>query len=98
MRWPAAGSSGRTLWRSTTRVLRLRCRRLHPQHANTGPGTYNNQYMVVDTNRFSPGRPLSAGLLWVVEQVRRRCRFRRICLLRRLTRARPADPRAGGER
>ena len=32
-------------------------------------GTYNNQYMVVDTNRFVPHVELQAGLLWVAEQL-----------------------------
>mgnify|MGYP001137365770 FL=1 len=33
-------------------------------------GTYNNQWMIVDTNKFTPGkRQVSApGLFWVVEQ------------------------------
>lgn len=32
-------------------------------------GTGNNQWMVVDLKRFQPGRELSRGLLWVVEQM-----------------------------
>ena len=32
-------------------------------------GTYVNQYMVVDFNRFTPRRPLQAGTLWVVEEI-----------------------------
>ncbi|KAI3424367.1 hypothetical protein D9Q98_009920 [Chlorella vulgaris] len=32
-------------------------------------GTYNNQYMIVDLKRFSPGEELQEGLLWVAEQV-----------------------------
>ena len=37
--------------------------------ANRNSGTYNNQYDVVTLARFSPGRELREGLLWVVEQV-----------------------------
>ncbi|EFJ51951.1 hypothetical protein VOLCADRAFT_103148 [Volvox carteri f. nagariensis] len=32
-------------------------------------GTYNNQYMIVDTKRFIPHSELQPGLLWVVEQL-----------------------------
>jgi hypothetical protein len=32
-------------------------------------GTYNNQYIVVDLNKFSPGSELLPGLLTIVEQM-----------------------------
>ena len=32
-------------------------------------GTYANQYMVVDTKRFTPSRPLQEGTLWIVEEM-----------------------------
>jgi hypothetical protein len=31
-------------------------------------GTYNNQYMVVDTKQFIPGVGAQSGFLWIVEQ------------------------------
>jgi hypothetical protein len=32
-------------------------------------GTYNNQWMIVDYNKFQPGAPLQDGLIYVVEQL-----------------------------
>ncbi|KAG0412815.1 hypothetical protein HPB47_010049 [Ixodes persulcatus] len=32
-------------------------------------GTYNNQWMVVDYKKFTPGQPLQDDLLWVLEQL-----------------------------
>lgn len=32
-------------------------------------GTYANQYMIVDFNKFSPSTPLQADTLWVVEEM-----------------------------
>lgn len=32
-------------------------------------GTYNNQYMVIDYNRFKQGVEVMPGTLWVVEQI-----------------------------
>jgi len=32
-------------------------------------GTGNAQWMIIDYNRFSPGKPVSDGCLWIVEQV-----------------------------
>ena len=32
-------------------------------------GTYNNQYMVIDTNLFEKGKPLQDNLLTVIEQM-----------------------------
>ncbi|XP_075217926.1 putative phospholipase B-like 1 [Lycorma delicatula] len=32
-------------------------------------GTFNNQWMIVDYNRFEPGKPLKNGLFWVLEQL-----------------------------
>lgn len=37
--------------------------------SNKNSGTYNNQYMVVDTNCFVPKSELKPGLLWVIEQL-----------------------------
>jgi hypothetical protein len=32
-------------------------------------GTYNNQYMVIDLTKFTPGEDPKQGLLWVAEQI-----------------------------
>jgi hypothetical protein len=32
-------------------------------------GTYNNQWIVVDYNLFTPKQPIKAGTLWIVEQM-----------------------------
>ncbi|XP_075220478.1 putative phospholipase B-like 1 [Lycorma delicatula] len=32
-------------------------------------GTYNNQWMVVDYKKFTPGKPPKNGLLWILEQI-----------------------------
>jgi hypothetical protein len=30
-------------------------------------GTYNNQYMIADMKRFSPGLGAQPGFLWIIE-------------------------------
>ncbi|XP_075218660.1 putative phospholipase B-like 2 [Lycorma delicatula] len=32
-------------------------------------GTYNNQWMIIDFNKFTPRKPPKKGLLWILEQV-----------------------------
>lgn len=31
--------------------------------------SYNNQWMILDYNKFHAGKPLEDGLLWVLEQM-----------------------------
>jgi hypothetical protein len=37
--------------------------------ATNNSGTYNNQYMVVDMKRYTPGAPIASDTLWVAEQL-----------------------------
>jgi hypothetical protein len=37
--------------------------------ARYNSGTYNNQFMVVDYKRFTPGTAPLAGTLWIIEQI-----------------------------
>lgn len=38
-------------------------------YSKLNSGTYNNQWIVVDYNKFEPGKPLKEGLLWISEQI-----------------------------
>jgi hypothetical protein len=43
------------------------------KHYNSG--TYNNQWIVVNYARFTPGQPLPDGVLHIVEQIPTRVEF-----------------------
>jgi len=37
--------------------------------AQYNSGTYNNQYMIIDTKLFTPNEPLVPNTLWIIEQI-----------------------------
>mgnify|MGYP001581291961 FL=1 len=37
--------------------------------ATLNSGTYNNQYMITDNKRYTPGEPIVNGTLWIAEQI-----------------------------
>eukprot|EP01061_Rhynchopus_euleeides_P031823 TRINITY_DN526_c0_g1_i3.p2 TRINITY_DN526_c0_g1~~TRINITY_DN526_c0_g1_i3.p2 ORF type:complete len:536 (+),score=260.16 TRINITY_DN526_c0_g1_i3:43-1650(+) len=41
----------------------------HQAVSTSHSGTYCNQYMIVDYNKFTPGKPLVAGTLYVIEEI-----------------------------
>jgi hypothetical protein len=72
---PAVYGNGALSYRSLLSWQRVRAALMS---ASTGQewvrtfrgGTYNNQYMVINMNAFTPRQPLAPGLLWIAEQVK----------------------------
>lgn len=50
-------------------ALAMDARAWTQEFAKEASGTYNNQWMVLDLTKFAPGRPLTPGTFWVLEEI-----------------------------